>query len=644
MSYFKYCFFIVAFVYAVVTPVNAQNFFPENRKAKKYYNKGIENIRKGHVNAAIDYFQKTIDKEPDFIPAYYQLANIFYKRNNFDKSEFYYKKSLQIDSAFNNQVYYSLAVVLEKQNKLGEALDFYKKFLTKSNKKGDLENKSRLKIKNLPFRIYAMSHPVSFDPQPVSNNINTENNEYLPVLTGDNSKMIFTRRIGNQEDFYVSTKKNGKWQKAKPLTELNTPGNEGAQSITPDGKTIYYTVCDRRRTYGSCDLVFSRKINGKWTKPHNLGKSINSPFWESQPSISADGRSLYFSSNRPGGIGGKDIWVSVKDASGKWTKPVCLDTTINTKADEKAPYIHPDNHTLYFTSSGHTGMGGLDLFISKKVNGKWSEAKNLGYPVNTENDEGAMFVSLDGKTAYFSTDRAKEGGKNLDIYYFDLDTMIRPDEVTYVKGIVYDKNTLEKISSKLELYDNSTGEKIMELNTDKDTFLLPLIVGIDYNFSVTKEGYVFYSGRFDLNEDNTEVEPYELKIGMTKIDSLIRHKSKSIALKNIFFKYNSAELDTIGSGAELKKLLRLLQEHPQIRIRISGYTDNTGGEEYNLRLSQKRAKAVYDYLIGKNVNKDRLEYTGYGEAMPIDTNDTEEGRSRNRRIEFEILNPTWPQN
>ncbi len=638
MNNFKFVLFFILLIAGISNALNAQNYLPKNKKAKNYYKKGRSKFEAGDFDKAIKYFEKTLNKEPDFIPVYYQLAGIFYKRKEFKKSEDYYKKSIKIDSTFSDQVYYSLAIVLEKQGELQEALKYYKRFLTKSNIKGDLEKKARKKIENLPFRIYALSHPVSFKPKSIGDNINTDYNEYLPVLTGDNSKLIFTRRVNSQEDFYMSIKKDDKWQKAIQIEELNTPGNEGAHTLTPDGKTIFFTVCDRSRTYGSCDLFMSNRENGKWLKPVNLGKTINSPFWESQPSISADRKSLFFSSNRPGGIGGKDIWISTKDSTGKWSKPVCLDTTVNTKADEKAPYIHPDNKTLYFTSSGHKGMGGFDLFMSKKIKGKWTEAKNLGYPVNTVNDEGAMFVSLDGKTAYFSTDRAKAKRKNLDIYYFDLDTIIRPEKVTYVKGIVFDKNTLEKISANLELYDNYSGKKILEIKTDKDTFLLPLNIGIDYNFSVSKKGYMFYSGRFDLNEENTDIKPYELRIGLTKIDELVKYQAKSITLQNIFFEYNSTLLDTISSGAELKKLLRLLNDNPQISIRISGYTDNIGSEDYNLRLSQKRAKAVYDYLISKNIDKNRLEYIGYGETKPIDSNETEKGRSKNRRIEFEILN------
>jgi len=618
--------------------LNAQNYFPTNEKAKKYYKKGIKNYREGDFRKAIGYFKKTLNKESDFVPAYYQLASIFYKRKDYKKSEEYYKKSIKIDSFFNTQVYYSVAIVLEKQGELEEALKYYEEFLNKSKLDGDHEKKARLKIRNLPFRINAIKHPVSFKPESLGKNINTGNNEYLPVLTGDNMKLIFTRRVNNQEDFYMSYRENGKWQKALPVEELNTLANEGAHTLTPDGKTMIFTVCDRRRTIGSCDLMVTKKIDGEWTKPSNLGSVVNSPFWESQPSISADGKVLYFASDRPGCIGGKDIWYSVKDRAGKWTAPVCLDTMINTPADDKAPYIHPDNRTLYFTSSGHIGMGGFDLFKSKEINGKWSKPQNLGYPINTVNDEGALFVSLDGKTAYFSTDRSQEAKrKNLDIYYFNLDDNLQPDRVTYVKGVVFDKKSLEKLSAKLELFDNSTGKRIVDIKTDKDTFLLPLKMGTDYNFSVSKIGYVFYSGRFDLQESNDVAKPYNLNIALTKIEKVSRHKTQPVVLNNIFFESNSAVLDTVKSGVELDKLVQLLVDNPQIRIRIIGHTDDTGSRTYNLKLSEDRAKAVYYYLIGKNINKNRLEYIGYGESKPVESNDSKEGRQKNRRTEFEIL-------
>ncbi len=634
----KYIVFFILIILSSLNILGAQSCMLHDKKAKKYYNKGIKKFRAGDYDAAIKYFDKTIKREPDFVPVYYHLATIYYNRKKYNESEKYYLKSLEIDSAYNYQVYYSIALVLERQGKLEKALKYYKLFLKKSNIDGDLENKARFMVKNLPFRIYAINHPVSFEPISVGRAINTEEDEYLPVLTGDNSKLIFTRRVNNQEDFYMSINKNGIWHSAKPVKELNTPFNEGAHTLTPDGKIIYFTICNRNRTYGSCDLFVSRKINGKWGKPENLGKNINTAFWESQPSISADGKTLYFASNRPGCIGGKDIWYSTLDSLGKWSNPVCMDTMVNTIADEKAPYIHPDNKTLYFTSSGHTGMGGFDLFMSKKINGIWSKSKNLGYPVNTENDEGALFVSLDGKIAYFSTDRGTESKrKNLDIYYFYLDKKIKPDKVTYIKGIVFDKNSLKKLSAHLELYDNSTGKKIWDIKTDKDTFLLPLRYGIDYNFSVVKEEYLFYSGRFNLDDKNTSLKPFELNIGLVKIKEIEKVNTSPIVLQNIFFEYNSAVLDTISSKAELQKLIQLLNDNPAIKIRIIGHTDNIGSETYNLKLSKQRAKAVRDYLLEKNINKNRIDYTGYGDTIPVASNATEEGRRKNRRTEFKII-------
>ncbi|HHH52505.1 MAG TPA: tetratricopeptide repeat protein [Bacteroidetes bacterium] len=633
IRFLKNIFLLLIFAFGIIGNNHAQKSLPSSRIAKKYYNKGIDKFRKGDFDNAIKYFEKTLEKEPDFVPAYYQLAGTYYKKNDYKNCEKYYKESLNIDSTFNNQVFYSLGVVLEKQGKLRDALVFYKKFLSKTKKEDSLFKKTKLKIKNLPFRIFAIEHPVKFDPVSVGSGINTLYNEYLPVLTGDNKKMIFTRRVVGNEDFYNSVFKDGKWQPAVELDDLNTLENEGAHTWTPDGKILIFTFCGRGRTYGSCDLVQSKYIEGEWTKPQNLGLKINTKFWESQPSISADGKFLYFVSNRPGCVGGEDIWVSKLDSAGEWQYPVCLDTTINTTADENSPYIHPDGKTLYFSSSGHQNMGGSDIFLSRKINGKWTTAKNLGYPINTENNEGALFITLDGSKAFFSTDRDNKKSKNLDIFYFETDDKIKPNPVTYVKGFVFDRKSGEKLNAKIFLYDNNKNEKIYTIETQKDTFLIPLPVGIDYNFTVDKEGYLFYSGRFKLDSLYEEQKPFELEVPLDKVEN---KKSNSLVLNNIFFQYNSAKLDTVKSNVELQNVVKLLKENPKINIMIIGHTDNIGNDKFNKNLSIARARSIYNYIISKGIDKNRLEYTGKGESAPLYDNSTEEGRRKNRRVELKI--------
>ena len=614
-----------------------------SKKSKKIFKKGIKKFNKHDYISSIDYFNKVISREPDFIRPHLYKASAYYELNQFENSRKEYLKILEINQDYNNDIYYSLGLVTEKQKDFEKALEYYTKFLDNSMKKGKLESKAKTKVKNLPFIIIAVKNPVDFEPIALDKTINSNFSEYLPSLTGDNLEMIFTRRINRQEDLFYSKYHNGKWQESIPIKELNTRANEGVHTLSLDGKTLIFTVCARGKTFGNCDLFISKKINNHWSKPKNMGATINSPYWDSQPSISSDNKTLYFSSNRPGGIGGRDIWVSHLQKNHKWSKPICLDSTVNTRADEQTPFIHADNTTLYFTSAGHPGMGGTDLYYSELVNGKWSKAVNLGYPINTEFDEGALFVTLAGKSGYFSADRSSHDNKNIDIYYFEMPEKIKPKPVTYVKGIVFDKSTNVPIKANIKLANNNTGKFIQLIQTDLDSFLIALPIGIDYNFSIQKPGFVFYSDRFVLDTSSTINNPIILKIGLEKItDTTAKNKPSPVVLNNVFFDINSPKINISKSKIELEKLYSLLEENKKIHIKISGHTDNTGTADYNKRLSLQRAKAVYDYLVSRGISTSRLEYAGYGETRPVASNDTPENRSKNRRVEFVIYFDSKP--
>ena len=629
-------FFVFLFSIANALYSQSSDVLVKDSKPEKYYKKAVEYFNKRDYPKAKEYFEKTLQFKPYYINSYLYLATIHYENGDNYNSENYYKKALAIDSTFNAEIYFSLATVLEKEDKLEESLFYYNKFVQNPSKNPGMIRKAKTKCSELEMRIKGMNDPVPFNPIPLNSSINTENSEYFPVLTGDNEKMIFTRRVNNQEDFFEASFKNGQWTDVIPVSELNSPHNEGANTITVDGKTMIYTICDRRKTYGSCDLFISKKQNGKWSQGKNLGTVINSGYWDSHPSLSNDGKSLYFSSDRPGGAGGKDIWISELSDNGIWSKPECLDTNINTTADDFTPFIHSDNQTLYFTSTGHQGLGSSDLFMSKKVNGKWTKAVNLGYPINTEDHEGGIFITLDGSTAYFCTDRYQKTDKNLDIYYFEMPEKIKPKPVSFVKGIVFDAETNELLDATIKISDNNKSLIINTVKTGKDSFLIALPAGVDYNFTVEKEHYLFHSERFVLPENLSKFSPYYVKIGLQRIAS-DTIKSKPVVLNNIFFEFNSSILDTLKSSFELRNLLKLLLENPDIKIRINGHTDNMGSVDYNMKLSESRAKAVYDFLIINKISGQRLSYSGFGESMPLASNDTEEGRQINRRTEFEII-------
>ena len=410
----------------------------------------------------------------------------------------------------------------------------------------------------IAFRRQAMANPVPFTPENMGANINSPDDEYLPTLTADGKMLIFARynRPAMAEDFYMSRLKDGKWTKAIRMAEpLNSDENEGAGCISQDGRILYFTACGRKDGAGRCDLYVSYRKAGGWSRPQNLGPAVNTSGWESQPCLSIDGQTLYFVSDRSGGYGGMDIWRSTL-VEGRWSKPVNMGPTINTKGDEKTPFISFDNQTFYFSSNGRVGMGGMDLFVCRRTGDTtWSEPQNLGYPINTRGDESSLIVSPDGSTAIFSSD--KFGGQGqLDLYSFALPETVRPEPVVY-------------------------------------------------------------------KEEITEVAP-ELKVG------------ESITLKNVFFQTGKYALLDI-SIVELDKVVEMMQKHPTLRIELGGHTDNTGNEAANQKLSEQRAKAVYDYLVNHGVQADRLSYKGYGQSQPVADNSTPEGRRQNRRTVFTII-------
>jgi len=380
-------------------------------------------------------------------------------------------------------------------------------------------------------------------------------------------------------------------------------------------------------------LYYSKITNGEISDAKNLGSIVNSGSWDSQPCFSSDGKSLFFASKRPGGFGGSDIWISELDKNGNFTNPKNAGSTINTTGDEMAPLIHYDATTLFFSSNGHIGMGGYDLFVSKySLNGNWSLPENLGYPVNTDRDEINMIVAPDGLTAFISSDQP-DGFGGFDIYKFSLNEAVRPNPVTYIKGIVYDAETGEKLIAKVELVQIASGEVFTRSESELETgfFLVALPMDQMISLNVDKKGYLFYSDHFNTHFKGSKADPVELQIPLKKLKS-----GEIMVLKNIFFETNQFDL-LESSFPELNKLVVLLIENPSLRIEISGHTDNVGTTVYNNELSKKRAKSVYDYLLRMGFSNERMEFKGYGFLKPLDTNDTESGRSKNRRTEIKVL-------
>lgn len=526
-----------------------------------------------------------------------------------------------------------------------EAIKCFETYLELDKRESETELDAKRGLKTARFRKEALAHPVPFNPQNLGAAVNSRDDEYLPSLTADGQTLVFTRRFPRkatttantkeEEDLYVSTLNNGQWSHAERMPEpVNSTDNEGAQCISQDGRIMFYTACNRNDGGGRCDLYMCVNKSGRWSKPRNLGSAVNSGAWEGQPTFSIDGRTLYFVSNRKGGHGGMDIWKTTFDG-GQWTAPENLGPEINTEFDEMSPFIHFDDHTLYFSSNRPEGMGGMDLFVAKRDdNGRWTQPTNLGYPINTGGDDNNLIVSADGRTAIFASQRDGGQGK-MDLYSFELPVESRPTVAICFKGRVSNAKDGQPVASDIRIIDLANGTTVANTSSDgkNGLYIVSLPAGKDYAFHVTANGFLFHSQNVEKNNENgnEQWQPVTVDIALHPIES-----GERIALRNVFFETGRWEI-LPESEYELAKVVDLLTKNPTLKIELGGHTDNVGRPEANQHLSEQRAKAVYDYLINKGIPSNRLSYKGYGETQPVATNDTDEGRRENRRTEIKVL-------
>ena len=642
---------IIISLLLISTQVYSQTLSSKNKKAIEYFNKALNSYNAYKYDKAVYWSEAALKKDDKFIEVYYLLSDIYGELKQPIRKILNLKKAIVLKPEKSTLAYYTL---IKTELSIGKYEDAKRHSITlaKYDKTNKYTSQIKLFKKIINFGIKAMQNPVDFKPINLGKNINSEYNEYLPAISADEQTLIFTRLIETgkryydgskemQEDFFISKNNNNNFTLAKAIGEpLNSNGNEGAQSLSADGRTLFFTSCEYERgksyhgkSYGSCDIFVSHKIGKNWSQPKNLGATVNSKYWESQPSFSADGKTLYFASDRPGGKGKIDIWKTQLNEDNTWNKPINLGDSINTKEQDQSPFIHYDNKTLYFASNGHIGMGKTDLFMAKiDSSQKITEVKNLGYPINTWDEEVGLCINASGENAYFASSKKSEFG-GLDLYTFKLPEKIKPNKVTYVKGFVYDAENIDKLEAKIKLINLSSNKEVAQSMSDKETgeFLVCLPEGNDYAFNVSKKGYLFYSETFSLSRTSDSLKTYHFDIPLSPI-----RKGRKTILKNIFFNTNSYELQN-KSYVELEKLLQFIQSNKNIKIEISGHTDNTGNENHNKQLSLNRAKSVYDYLIEKGISASRLSYKGYGSSMPIDKNNTEKGKQKNRRTEFKVI-------
>jgi len=619
-------------LYFTVHQVDAQT--STVRKAQSNFDKAQAFLKEDAYQQAIQSLQEAVRADPSFQYAFIQMGDINRRLKSFESAKVAYKSAISLGMSIDPRVYYGMAESSLRTGDYESGLLNINLFLQryKGNDKEFISRANKY-LRDCTFALKAIKLPVKYEPVNMGKEVNSVYRDYSPSITADGEQLIFCRNISDNEDFFISHKTSGSWSAPVTLSRnINTPNfNEGAQSISPDGSYLFFTGCNRPDGLGRCDIYVSHKEGNNWGEPFNLGAPVNSTYWDSQPAISPDGSTLYFVSNRPGGMGGYDIWQSSLKNDGYWAEPINLGPQINTPYDEQTPFIHSDGRTLYFSSDGWAGMGDKDIFLSRMdETGNWGLPENLGYPINTFNEETGLIVTPDGKQGLFSSN-LKGGYGDMDIYQFEIPVNKRPLPITYVKGIIKDKETGEYLTAQVQVMNVRSKQTLYNdyTSTDNGSFLAVMPMGGDYAFNVSADGYLFYSEHYELKSSSLN-KPIIIEIRLEKLKV-----GNNVILKNIFFNTNEYVI-LPTSLIELTTLTELLKNNPHMNIEVQGHTDNVGNELQNEKLSFNRAKAVYDYLISEGIASQRLTYKGYGETKPIKTNDTEDNRKQNRRTSFII--------
>ncbi len=635
---------VILLLFAGVLSVQSQTIelSTGSSRAQRHYQKGESAYISGNMEGAKQSLLKAVKADDEFIEAWLLLGDVYHELELYNSSRDAFKKAVELDEKFFPGALYFIARLAWEAFDYEEAALYAVRFLSYASISSEMQTRAQDIYERASFALWTMNNPVDFDPVNLGQHVNTVADEYINAIRLDDSLLFFTRRYEAEgfavhgrynEHFFISTRDSVGWQQAQQLhTHWQRTDNMGALSISADGLTMFFAACGWPEGYGSCDLYTSQFDGINWSLPRNLGSHINTGSWESQPSISADGTELYFVSRRPGGQGGSDIWLSHRLENGSWSRPVNLGDQINTPGNEMAPYIHPDGMTLYFSSDGHIGLGGADLFLSRRdETGRWQEPINLGYPINTPDDEINIIVSTRGDIAYMSAVR-DEGYGSFDIYTFELAHDLSAKPVSWLNTIVTDIDSGTPLVAEFSLVDLAKSTVVQSGRTAMPggSFLISLPSGKEYALHIQKEGYLFYSEYFELT-DETESRPFLIQAELQPV----RHGS-TVVLNNIFFDLDQSELKP-ESFTELVLLADFLKSSPDIVIELGGHTDNIGSEAYNLDLSQRRALAVRNFLTDNEIHEDRILVRGYGASKPVADNETEAGRALNRRTEMRIL-------
>lgn len=622
-------------------------------KALINYEHGKSNYDKGNYSEAIPYLEESVKANNTNEDALYYLGLSYRYTSQPQKAIDTFKNLEKINPNYWAWFYYEMGVAYEELNQLesvAKVMDvFLEKFphdATRMRYIHQAVSKKNYALKSPAIRAQGSTMEEAIN---LGADVNSKWGDYSPQSNPNGKIIHFTSKRkdansanqtsqywnetnGWDEDVYSTEREGMTWSKPRALPEpINSNDNDFGTSFSGDGQNMVYVACNREGGLGSCDLYTLTLEGDKWSEPVNMGNVVNSKDWDSQPTMSADGNTIIFSSDRENGFGAADLYVITKNKFGDWGATSNLGGVINTPFTEKSPFLSPDGKTLYFTSDGHPGYGDLDLFISVNENGKWSEPVNLGTPLNSPEEDSYFTIGGSGEIGYFASAR-KGGLGNLDLYSIKIPESMRPKPTVVVEGVVTNAKTKAVVGAYVMVEDLNTGELIAvnKSNSVSGKYLIVLPAGKTYSVSANKEGFFFHSERFDV-PSSASYQEITKDIELKPIE-----KGAKVVLNNIFFETGKATLSP-ESRVELGKAIDLMKTNPTMVIEIGGHTDNVGDDASNMKLSHERAKAVRDYLVQGGIASNRVQSKGYGESNPVASNDTNDGRKANRRTEFIIL-------
>lgn len=619
-----------------------QEFSIIDKRAIKYYEEGDAFLQRKQLPEAKEKYKEAYERSTDFYEAYLKHAQVLLSSGLSEEALRVTRKGqsrlpIKKNDFFKGKLAWLESQIYLVQGEFQRALNTFeanRQFLDEDFLNSELYLE---KLRQLEIIAKGIENPISISKKRLSYPLNQFKLQYFPVLTADGKRLFFTKRDGLSakldENIYFSDHDGDVWSKPESISELiNTKYNEGTCTISADGNLLIFTSCNTPASLGSCDLYITARVDGDWQSPVNMGRNVNTRFWDSQPSLSADGSLLFFSSNRPEGEGGIDIWVSERLEDGSWSKAKNLGPDINTNKDEVSPFIFFNNTVLFFASDGHPGFGAKDIFRSTIGRRGFGRPLNMGFPINDQKDQLALFITAQKDFAYYTENSYHQGKVDSSfLYRFEFPKEIDlGHELVVTRGKVINEETGEAVEALLSLVDLDQDSTMYSFKSDGEDGTFTMIYPDKENTGlyVEKQGYM--PKIFNVDRDSLRN-----KVGFQIVLEPVA-SGKHFIFENIFFDFDQAILKK-ASVSSLKKLYEFLLDHPEVNLLIVGHTDNIGNPDYNSELSLRRAESVRAYLLKEGIATERLKIEGRGATDPIESNDTEENRALNRRIEVFIL-------